>query len=64
MCNALRDMRLKTLACTFILTGTGKKLELKFAERVLKISDIGDKNAPLHIKIETWHQDNLTNRSG
>jgi hypothetical protein len=51
----------KTQACTFILTGNGKKLESKFAERVLEISDIGEKNALLHIKIEARHHDNLTN---
>ena len=61
MWDALQDMHPKTLACTFILIGNGKKLESKFAERVLEISEIGETNAPLHIKIEAWHQDNLTN---
>ena len=61
MWDALQDMHPKTLACTFILTGNGKKLESKFAERVLEISAIGETIAPLHIKIEAWHQDNLTN---
>ncbi len=46
MWDALQGMLPKTLACTFILTGNGKKLESKFAERVLEISDVGEKNAP------------------
>jgi hypothetical protein len=50
MWDAQQDMHPKTLACTFILTGNGKKLESKFAERVLEISGIGETNAPLHIK--------------
>jgi hypothetical protein len=65
MWDELQDMHPKTLAFTFILTGICKKLELKFAECVLEILDVGEirreKNAPLHIKIETWHQDNITN---
>jgi hypothetical protein len=39
------------------------KLEQKLADhvQVLEISDVGEKNDPLHIKVENWHQDNLTN---
>ncbi len=42
MWDALQDMQPKTRARSFILTGNGKNLELRFAERVLEFSELYD----------------------
>jgi hypothetical protein len=60
MWDELQDMYPQAIAFTFIRTGTGKNLEStgKFAERVLAISAQCEEGAPLHLKIESWHQNN------
>jgi hypothetical protein len=54
----IQDMHPKTLACIFIITGTGKKLNIRFQERVEEIFDMCDELTPLHLKIEAWHKAN------